>query len=97
MFFNRLQVVSNPKPPRSAEVIEMECFYAIRGKSRQSSSFFSNFSSYNSGGRRNPEYVMVGPAPNLGYSRGPKIFKILEAMRAKEAAAKEKDVVSKAK
>jgi hypothetical protein len=40
---------------------------------------------------------MVGPAPNLSYSCGPEIFKNLEAMRAKEAAAKEKDVVSKAR
>jgi hypothetical protein len=85
---NGLQVVFSPKPPLSAEVIKMERFYAMRRNARQSSSSFLNSSSYNSGGRRNPKCVMVGPAPNLGYSCGPKIFKNVEAMQAKEAATK---------
>ena len=38
---------------------------------------------------------MEGPGLNLGYSRGPEIFMNIEAMRAKEAAAKGKNVVSK--
>jgi hypothetical protein len=97
MLSNRLQVASNPKPPRSAEAIEMERYYAMRRNARQSSSSFLNSSSYNSGGRRNPKCVMEGPAPNLGYSCGPEIFRNIAAMRAKETAAKEKDVVSKAR
>jgi hypothetical protein len=40
---------------------------------------------------------MEGPAPNLGYSCGPEIFRNIAAMRAKETVAKEKDVVSKAR
>jgi len=38
---------------------------------------------------------MVGSHPNLGYSRGAEIFRNVEAMRAKEAAAKEKDAKEK--
>lgn len=33
---------------------------------------------------------MVGPSPNLGYNREAKIVRNVEAMRAKESAAKEK-------
>ena len=40
---------------------------------------------------------MEGPGPNLSYSCGPKFFRNIEAMRAKEAAAKEKDAVSKSR
>ena len=40
---------------------------------------------------------MVGPRPDLGYSRGAEIFRNVEAMWAKESAAKEKDAVSKAR
>ena len=40
---------------------------------------------------------MLGLGPNLGYSRRANIFRIVEVMRAKESAAKEKDVVSKAR
>ena len=40
---------------------------------------------------------MVGPGLDLGYSRRAKIFKNVEAMQAKESAAKEKEAVSKAR
>jgi hypothetical protein len=38
---------------------------------------------------------MEGHAPSNGYSRGPEIFRNIAAMRAKEAAAKEKEANSK--
>jgi hypothetical protein len=38
---------------------------------------------------------MVGPHAKHGYSCRPEIFQNIAAMRAKEAAAKEKDAVSK--
>ena len=38
---------------------------------------------------------MVGSHPNLGYSHGAEIFRNVEAMRAKEAAAKEKEIDAK--
>ena len=97
VWFDDFQVASNPKPTRSNASIELERYHAIRQNARQSMSSCSNSSSYNSGGRRNPKCVMVGPGPNLGYSRGPEILRNVEAMQAKEAAAKEKDAVSKAR
>ena len=41
--------------------------------------------------------IMVGPGPNLRYSRGAKIFMNDEAMWAKETATTEKNAVSKAR
>src|SRR5450631_836216 len=90
-----LQVASNPKPMRSSASIELERSYAMPRNARQSTSSYSNSSSYNSGGRRHPKCVMEGGRPNLGYSRGAEIFRNVEAMRAKEAAAKEKDAKEK--
>jgi hypothetical protein len=75
MFSKWLQVASNPKPPRSVEAIKMERFFAMRRNVRQSSSSFSNSASYYLGGRWNSKCIMVGPAPNLGYSREPKNFR----------------------
>jgi hypothetical protein len=40
---------------------------------------------------------MEGSHNKHGYSRGPEIFQNIAAMRAKEAAAKEKDAVSKSR
>ena len=40
---------------------------------------------------------MVGSHPNHGHSRGAEIFRNVEAMRAKEAAAKEKEAATKAR
>ena len=40
---------------------------------------------------------MMGPGPNLGYSRGPQIFKNVEAMQVEVAVAKEIDAVSKSR
>ena len=97
VWFDDFQVASSPKPAWSNASIELERYYARRRNARQSTSSFSKSSSYNSGGRRNPKCVMVGPGPNLGYSHGIEILKNVEAMRASEAAAKEKDVVSKAR
>ena len=79
----------------SSASIELECLYAMPINARQSTSLYSTSSSYNSGGGRNPKCVMEGPRPNLGYSRGAEIFRNVEAMRAKEAAAKEKDAKEK--
>src|ERR1700738_3458394 len=90
-----LQVAPNRKPMRSSAFIELERFYVMSRNARQSTSSYSNSSSYNSGGRRNPKCVMIGSHPNLGYSRGAEIFKNVEAMRAKEKDAKEKDAKEK--
>ena len=90
-----LQVAPTRKSMRSSASIELERSYAMPRNARQSTSSYSNSSSYNSGGRRNPKCVMVGSHPNLGYSRGAEIFRNVEAMRAKEAAAKEKDAKEK--
>ena len=68
---NRLQGVSIPKPPRASADIELECSYAMGRAARPSTPSYWNSSSSNSGGRRNPNCVMVGPGPNTGYSRGP--------------------------
>src|ERR1700737_2670319 len=86
-----LQVAPARKPMRSSASIELERFYSMTRNARQSTSSYSNSSTYNSGGRRNPKCVMVGSHPNLGYSRGAEIFRNVEAMRAKEAATKEKE------
>jgi hypothetical protein len=40
---------------------------------------------------------MVDSHPKLGYSRGPEIFRNIEAMREKEAAAKEKEASAREK
>ena len=63
-----------------------------------------NTSSYNSGARRriwtNDTYF--GPVNNQGYSRGPEIFRAMEAIKAKEkeaaamAIAKEQEAAAKA-
>src|ERR1700737_5597095 len=90
-----LQVAPTRKPMRSSASIELERFYSMTRNARQSTSSYSNSSSYISGSRRNPKCVMDGSRPNLGYSRGAEIFKNVEAMRAKEAAAKEKDAKEK--
>jgi hypothetical protein len=75
--------------------VELERFYSMTRNARQSTSSYSNSSSYYSGGRRNPKCVIVGTHPKNGYSRGAEIFRNVEAMRAKEAAAKEKEAKAK--
>ena len=60
--------------------MKLERAYAMHRNARQSTSSYSNSSSYNSGGRRNPKCVMEGGRPNLGYSRGAEVFKNVEAM-----------------
>src|ERR1700737_447609 len=90
-----LQVAPTRKPMRSSASIELERFYMMSRNARQSTSSYSNSSSYNSGGRRNPKCVMVGSHPNLGYSRGAEIFKNFEEMGAKKKDEKEKDAKEK--
>ena len=60
-------------------------------------SSYSNSSSYHSGGRRTLKCVMEGSHNKGGYSRAAEIFRNVEAMRAKELAAKEKEATSKAR
>ena len=93
--FDEFQVASNPKPPQSNASIELQ--HAMCKNVRQSTSSYSYSSYYNSGGRRTLKCVMVGLGLDPGYSCGAKIFKNVEAMRAKEFVAKEKDAVSKAR
>jgi len=90
-----LQVAPTRKPMRASASVELERFYSMTRNARQSTSSYSNSSSYNSGGRRNPKCVIVAGHPKNGYSRGAEIFRNVEAMRAKEAAAKEKEAKEK--
>src|ERR1700737_5408138 len=90
-----LQVAPTRKTMRASGSIELERFYSMTRNARQSTSSYSNSSSYNSGGRRNPKCVMDGGHPKNGYSRGAEILRNVEAMRAKEATGKEKNAREK--
>src|ERR1700737_2442286 len=92
-----LQVAPTRKPMRASASMELERFYSMTRNARQSTSSHSDSSSYTSGFRRNPKCVMEGSQSKNGYSRGAEIFRNVEAMRAKEAAAKEKEAVSEAR
>jgi hypothetical protein len=92
--------VSNPVTARSKSAISIETgrYYAmLRESARQSSSSFSNSSSYSSGSGRPPKCIIPDSHPHHGYSRGAEIFRNVEAKRAKEAAAKEKIAAAKEK
>ena len=91
-----MQVASTPKPPRSDASTELERYNSLRRSQRHSTSSYSNSSSYHSGGRHTPN-TMSDYQPRNGYSRAAEIFRNVEAMRAKELAAKEKEANSKAR
>ena len=91
-----LQIASNLVPTRSkgALSIELESFHALHRGARQSSSQMashSNSSSFNWGSCQPPKCVMVGPHPNLGYSRGEDTFGSVEAMQTKKWWQKEEN------
>ena len=98
--FVRLQIASNLLPTcfKGTLSIKLELLYALHRRVRQSSSQMTshlNASPYNPGSHRPPKCIIVVPHPNPGYCRGAKIFWNVEAMRAKEVVAKEKEVAAK--
>lgn len=80
----------------SIESIKLERLHAMCKNARQSSSSYSNSSSYNSRSRQPLKYVIVSLCCDTGYSYGAEIFWNVEAMQAKEVAVKDKQTAAKA-